>query len=311
MLKRSLLAMSSLLHLHRLKLAALLLAANLALLLHLAAGDLKPMAEWVWLDILGEGGSALLALAWLLLILKSRPAGRVSSLLALGLGCVFFSWWVDALDEFIRLPDSIAWDSWLESAPMPIGLLLMTVGLYHWHHEQLAISAQLEKRERLFREHRLFDKLTPLGAAEYLRRQLQLSLQHAGQAQPLSLVAVDLDNFSALNQRFGHAEGDAVLQAISQQLLLNLRCQDLLCRLAGDRFVVLLPNTGETLARQLAGELQQAVAHLAHKTRQHGERLHLRATVAVVMAVNEDPQTLLQRLNLALARAKQPLALSA
>ena len=205
--------MSSLLHLHRLKLAALLLAANLALLLHLAAGDLKPMAEWVWLDILGEGGSALLALAWLVLILKSRPAGRVSSLLALGLGCVFFSWWVDALDEFIRLPDSITWDSWLESAPMPIGLLLMTVGLYHWHHEQLAISAQLEKRERLFREHRLFDKLTPLGAAEYLRRQLQLSLQHAEQAQPLSLVAVDLDNFSALNQRFGHAEGDAVLQA--------------------------------------------------------------------------------------------------
>ena len=303
--------MSSLLHLHRLKLAALLLAANLALLLHLAAGDLKPMAEWVWLDILGEGGSALLALAWLVLILKSRPAGRVSSLLALGLGCVFFSWWVDALDEFIRLPDSITWDSWLESAPMPIGLLLMTVGLYHWHHEQLAISAQLEKRERLFREHRLFDKLTPLGAAEYLRRQLQLSLQHAEQAQPLSLVAVDLDNFSALNQRFGHAEGDAVLQAVSQQLLLNLRCQDLLCRLAGDRFVVLLPNTGETLARQLAGELQQAVAHLAHKTRQHGERLHLRATVAVVMAVDEDPQTLLQRLNLALARAKQPLALSA
>lgn len=303
--------MSSLLHLHRLKLAALLLAANLALLLHLAAGDLKPMAEWVWLDILGEGGSALLALAWLVLILKSRPAGRVSSLLALGLGCVFFSWWVDALDEFIRLPDSITWDSWLESAPMPIGLLLMTVGLYHWHHEQLAISAQLEKRERLFREHRLFDKLTPLGAAEYLRRQLQLSLQHAEQTQPLSLVAVDLDNFSALNQRFGHAEGDAVLQAISQQLLLNLRCQDLLCRLAGDRFVVLLPNTGETLARQLAGELQQAVAHLAHKTRQHGERLHLRATVAVVMAVDEDPQTLLQRLNLALARAKQPLALSA
>lgn len=303
--------MSSLLHLHRLKLAALLLAANLALLLHLAAGDLKPMVEWVWLDILGEGGSALLALAWLVLILKSRPAGRVSSLLALGLGCVFFSWWVDALDEFIRLPDSLTWDSWLESAPMPIGLLLMTVGLYHWHHEQLAISAQLEKRERLFREHRLFDKLTPLGAAEYLRRQLQLSLQHAEQAQPLSLVAVDLDNFSALNQRFGHAEGDAVLQAISQQLLLNLRCQDLLCRLAGDRFVVLLPNTGETLARQLAGELQQAVAHLAHKTRQHGERLHLSATVAVVMAVDEDPQTLLQRLNLALARAKQPLALSA
>ena len=259
--------MSSLLHLHRLKLAALLLAANLALLLHLAAGDLKPMAEWVWLDILGEGGSALLALAWLVLILKSRPAGRVSSLLALGLGCVFFSWWVDALDEFIRLPDSITWDSWLESAPMPIGLLLMTVGLYHWHHEQLAISAQLEKRERLFREHRLFDKLTPLGAAEYLRRQLQLSLQHAEQAQPLSLVAVDLDNFSALNQRFGHAEGDAVLQAISQQLLLNLRCQDLLCRLAGDRFVVLLPNINPDKFQKPLENLRQTVKSIPFRFR--------------------------------------------
>ena len=296
---------------HRYKLGLLLLAANAAVLLNLAFGTPKTFSEWHWLDIFGEGGTALFMLFWLGLVIKSRPTGRVTNYLAYGLCFMFFSWWVDALDEFIRLPDSITWDSWLESAPMPIGLLLMTVGLYHWHHEQLAISAQLEKRERLFREHRLFDKLTPLGAAEYLRRQLQLSLQHAEQAQPLSLVAVDLDNFSALNQRFGHAEGDAVLQAISQQLLLNLRCQDLLCRLAGDRFVVLLPNTGETLARQLAGELQQAVAHLAHKTRQHGERLHLSATVAVVMAVDEDPQTLLQRLNLALARAKQPLALSA
>jgi diguanylate cyclase (GGDEF)-like protein len=304
--------MPSLLHLHRLKLLALLLSANLALLLHLAAGDLKPMAEWVWLDIIGEGGSALLALAWLGLILKSRPAGRVTSLLALGLGCVFFSWWVDALDEFIRLPDTITWDSWLESVPMPIGLLLLTVGLYHWHHEQLAISAQMEKRERLFREHRLFDKLTPLGAADYLRQQIQLTLQHSARAQqPLSLVAVDLDNFAALNQRYGHAEGDAVLQALTQQLLLNLRCKDLLCRLAGDRFVVLLANTGEAQARQLATELQLAVEHLAHKSRQHGERLQLRASVAVVMALDEDADSLLLRLNLTLARIKQPLALSA
>lgn len=304
--------MPSLLHLHRLKLAALLLAANLALLLHLAAGDLKPMAEWVWLDIIGEGGSAFLALAWLGLILKSRPAGRVTTLLALGLGCVFFSWWVDALDEFIRLPDETLWDSWLESAPMPIGLLLLTVGLYHWHHEQLAISAQMEKRERLFREHRWFDKLTPLGAADYLREQIQLSLQHSKrEQQPLSLVAVDLDNFAALNQRYGHAEGDDVLQALTQLLLLNLRRQDLLCRLAGDRFVVLLSNTGEAQARQLANELQLAVAHLAHKSRQHGERLHLQASVAVVMAHDEDAESLLLRLNLSVARVKQPLVLSA
>ncbi|WP_025126725.1 GGDEF domain-containing protein [Pseudomonas sp. PH1b] len=297
---------------HRWKLAALLLAANAGLLLHLACGTLKAVSEWQWLDIIGEGGSALLALVWLGLVLKSRPAGRVTNYLALGLSCIFFSWWIDSLDEFIRLPDSITWDHWLESGPMPVGMILLTIGIYHWHREQLAISAQMEKKERLFREHRQFDKLTPLAGADYLKRELAASLEDARrQQQPLSLLALDLDHFAAINQHYGHAEGDAVLQALSHVLLLNLRRQDLLCRLAGDRFVVLLPHTGESQARLLALELEQAVQGLAHKTRQHGERLHLSASSAVVMALDEAPEGLLKRLNLALARAKQPLAKTA
>lgn len=299
--------MPTLFGLHRLKLAALLLAANAALLLHLGAGDLKPMGDWVWLDILGEGGSALLCLVWLGLVLKSRPAGRVTNFLAIGLGLVFLSWWVDALDEFILLPDAINWDHWLESAPMPLGLVLLTLGIYHWHREQLAISAQMEKRERLFREHLLFDKLTPLNTADYLRRQLQQSLAEARtEQQPLSLVILDLDDFSQINRLHGHAEGDRVLQALTQLLLLNLRHRDLLCRLAGDRFVVLLPNTGAREAQQLAEELRLAVAHLAYKARAHGERLQLQASTAAVMALQDDADGLLQRLNLALAKAKQP-----
>ena len=299
--------MPTLFGLHRLKLAALLLAANAALLLHLGAGDLKPMGDWVWLDILGEGGSALLCLVWLGLVLKSRPAGRVTNFLAIGLGLVFLSWWVDALDEFILLPDAISWDHWLESAPMPLGLVLLTLGIYHWHREQLAISAQMEKRERLFREHLLFDKLTPLNTADYLRRQLQQSLVEARtEQQPLSLVILDLDDFSQINRLHGHAEGDRVLQALTQLLLLNLRHRDLLCRLAGDRFVVLLPNTGAREAQQLAEELRLAVAHLAYKARAHGERLQLQASTAAVMALQDDADGLLQRLNLALAKAKQP-----
>jgi diguanylate cyclase (GGDEF)-like protein len=299
--------MPTLFGLHRLKLAALLLAANAALLLHLGAGDLKPMGDWVWLDILGEGGSALLCLVWLGLVLKSRPAGRVTNFLALGLGLVFLSWWVDALDEFILLPDAINWDHWLESAPMPLGLVLLTLGIYHWHREQLAISAQMEKRERLFREHLLFDKLTPLNTADYLRRQLQQSLAEArAEQQPLSLVILDLDDFSQINRLHGHAEGDRVLQALTQLLLLNLRHRDLLCRLAGDRFVVLLPNTGAREAQLLAEELRLAVAHLAYKARAHGERLQLQASTAAVMALQDDADGLLQRLNLALAKAKQP-----
>lgn len=165
----------------------------------------------------------------------------------------------------------------------------------------------MEKRERVFREHRLFDKLTPLGGADYLKRQISDCLsQSLEQQQPLSLLALDIDDFTSINQQYGHPEGDAVLQALSQLLLLNLRRHDLLCRLAGDRFVVLLPNTGQSQASLLALELQQAVQSLAHKTRQHGERVYLSASTGVVMAIDEAPDQLLKRLNLALARAKPP-----
>jgi diguanylate cyclase (GGDEF)-like protein len=296
---------------HRWKIGALLLAANAVLVLFLACGELKYVSELSALDILGEGGTALLVLVWLGLVLKSRPAGRVTHYLFLGLGCIFFSWWVDTLDEFIRLPESVQWDHWLESGPMPVGMILLTLGIYHWHREQLAISGQMEKRERLFREHRLFDKVTPLAGADYLKRELTDCLHESRQQQlPLSLLALDLDRFGAINQQYGHAEGDAVLEAVSHLLLLNLRRQDLLCRLAGDRFVVLLPRTGERQARLLADELQAAIAALAHKTRRQGERVLLSATVATVMAMDEAPSEVLKRLNLALARAKPgaPLA---
>ncbi|OKA27134.1 GGDEF domain-containing protein [Pseudomonas versuta] len=292
---------------HRWKLGLLVVAANIGLLLNLAFGSPKAFSEWQWLDIAGEGGTALFLLFWLGLVLKSRPAGRVTDYLAIGLSCMFFSWWIDVLDEFIRLPKHIGWDHWLESGPMPVGMIVLTIGLYHWHREQQAINQQMEKRERVFREHRLFDKLTPLGGADYLKRQISDCLsQSLEQQQPLSLLALDIDDFTSINQQYGHPEGDAVLQALSQLLLLNLRRHDLLCRLAGDRFVVLLPNTGQSQASLLALELQQAVQSLAHKNRQHGERVYLSASTGVVMAIDEAPDQLLKRLNLALARAKPP-----
>ena len=145
---------------HRWKLGLLVLAANIGVLLNLAFGTPKAFHEWQWLDIIGEGGTALFVLLWLVLVLKSRPTGRVTNYLSIGLCCIFFSWWMDVLDEFIRLPKHLGWNHWLESGPMPVGMILLTLGLYHWHREQQAINQQMEKRERIFREHRLFDKLT-------------------------------------------------------------------------------------------------------------------------------------------------------
>ncbi|MGN5518598.1 GGDEF domain-containing protein [Halopseudomonas sp. Lyrl_26] len=300
--------MTSMLSMHRFKLVGLLVAANTGLLLHLMAGEIKPVALWDWLDIAGEGGSAVLLLVWIGLLLKSRPAGFVTNLLFFGLGCLFFSLFMDTVDEFIALPDAVSWDGWLESGPMPVGFVLMTLGIFHWHREQLAINEQMRNRERLFREHRQFDKVTPLGDANYLRAQLQLALNEAAEnRQPVSLIMLDMDSFSRINREYGHAEGDRLLQVLTQLLLLNLRQHDLLCRLAGDRFVVILPHTGERQAQVLAGELRDAVRSLAYKSSRHGERIELSASVMALMARDEDTETLLERLHIGLARARQSL----
>lgn len=301
--------MPRLFKLYGLPLWLLVLLANTGLILHLVAGDPKPMAIWNVSDIVGEGGSALLVAVWIGLLLKARPAGRVTTLLFWGLGCLFLSLWMDVIDEFVALPDSITWDHWLESGPLPLGLCLITLGIYHWHREQLAISALMTKRERLFREHRQFDSVTPLGDADYLRNALTGALRESrAEGQPLSLLVLDVDDFQRINRHWGYAEGDRVLLALAQLLLLNLRRQDLLCRLAGDRFVVLLPATGEQQAWQLAAELETAVAHTTYRHSGHGERVPLALSAAAIMAGDEEAEALLERLNLVLARTRRPRA---
>ncbi|TBU73341.1 GGDEF domain-containing protein [Pseudomonas daroniae] len=304
--------MKSLLKLHSLTLGGLFLAANCGLLIYLAAGDIKYWAEINWMDVLGEGGAGAIWFGWLIMLLRARPAGRVTRLLAIGLCCLTFSMWMDMLDEFIRLPPEAVWDNWLETAPMPVGMILLTLGVYHLHREQQAISVQMSKREQLFREHRLFDNLTSLSGAQYLRQHLRQALGQAKSEQrPLSLIAIDLDDFNQINQRYGQEEGDLVLQVVAQLLLFNLRHQDMLCRLAGDRFVAVLPDTGESQAQVMAEDMRQSIASLAHRTQHYGERLHLQATAAAVMALDEDEAQLLKRLNIALAQAKPRLVRSA
>lgn len=294
------------LSIHRWKLLALALVTNIILLASLAVGDIKQLAVINWLDFVGEGSATLLTLVWLLLILHSRPAGRVTQLLALGLSGIFLAEFQDFLDEIIQFPKGIIWKHWVESGLMPLGLGLLTLGIYHWHKEQLVISEQLRKRERLFRDHRALDFTTNLGAADYLRRQLELELaSHSRRQSPLALLLIDINNFNLVNRHFGNAEGDRLLNELSELMLLNIRRCDLLCRYAGDRFALLLPNTGNLMAGTMADELANAVRHFAFKTSAQGESLFQSVSIGVAIARQDSPESLLARANQALLHAKE------
>jgi diguanylate cyclase (GGDEF)-like protein len=277
---------------------AVLMVSLMCLFAWLAAP--KAVEHWRWMDIAGEGGMALMAGVWLVQVRSSRPAGRVTSLLCLGLASVLLGQWVDLLDEFWVLPKAVIWDNWLESTLVPLGTLLLTWGLHHWRHEQQSLTAQMLKRERLFREHRSLDGVTQLGDARYLAAQIAIEQRLH---QPAALAMLGLDGFDAVARTQGLAESDRLLQAASHLLLLNLRPDDLLCRYAADRFCVLMPGLQAGEAQARAEHLRQALSMLAHHTRA-GTPLQLpaRSAVAAVDA-REAPDAQLLALARRLAEA--------
>ena len=100
------------------------------------------------------------------------------------------------------------------------------------------------------------DSLAGVFNGRTFRELVQIELLRAQRmGYPLSLIYMDLDNFKALNDRRGHADGDALLQAIGQGLSGNLRGTDVVGRLGGDESAILLPNTDEEQAALVASKL--------------------------------------------------------
>lgn len=84
-----------------------------------------------------------------------------------------------------------------------------------------------------------------------------------GPGAPLSLILVDADYFKALNDRYGHPEGDRCLKALASALRDHLkRPSDIVARYGGEEFAVLLPGTDAAGAQVIAEKLRAAVAGL-------------------------------------------------
>lgn len=104
------------------------------------------------------------------------------------------------------------------------------------------------------------DPLTGAYNRRYMAKVLQKSSEEVRRGfGPISLVAMDIDNFKSINDTFGHEAGDTVLKNLVGVLHSMRRQLDVVCRTGGEEFVVVLRNTNEPGASRFAERLRQAV----------------------------------------------------
>lgn len=149
------------------------------------------------------------------------------------------------------------------------------------------------------------DPLTGLNNRRYMETHLGSLLARAhATGDPLSLLVADIDYFKSVNDTRGHDAGDAVLREIAQRLRRDTREADLACRLGGEEFIVIMPNTLPETAVVIGERLRESVASLPFRM-PDGSSLSVTLSVGIATRQPDDSiASLMKRADLALYDAK-------
>lgn len=135
-------------------------------------------------------------------------------------------------------------------------IMVLSAGLCSWFYEER------KRFEDQLQYWAVRDPLTNLLNRRSLQRALQRAIARADQGHPCVLLFVDVDNLKMVNDSFGHGAGDQVLLSVVDRLRRVLRSGDVIARLAGDEFVVLLDGATIAQATSIAQRLRQAVGEV-------------------------------------------------
>jgi len=126
----------------------------------------------------------------------------------------------------------------------------------------------------------IYDTLTHLYNRRYLDQVLQVEFENSTlKRQPLSIIMVDIDHFKAINDQYGHDEGDRALVHVASLLKGSLRKHDIVARFGGEEFVVVIPKMTMRGAVVIAERIRRSVEGAPLST---GERkIHLTVSLGV------------------------------
>ena len=151
------------------------------------------------------------------------------------------------------------------------------------------------------------DSLTGLYNRRYLETHFEeLSRDLRGGGKPISILIMDVDHFKKVNDDYGHAAGDMVLQGLAQRIMGGIRGFDTAIRLGGEEFVVLMPNVESRSAFVAANRLREMIEAQPFEIAEDGQSLTVTISIGVATGVAGEIALngLLERADQALYTAK-------
>jgi diguanylate cyclase (GGDEF)-like protein len=170
----------------------------------------------------------------------------------------------------------------------------------------ILLAMAKERTEYRQRTAAMIDPLTGIGnRRSLLHNGNQLMKRHVAEPCPAAVLLIDLDQFKSINDRFGHAIGDRVLQVFAEAASTHVRAGDLIGRLGGDEFAAVLHNVGRDKALAVAERIRSTFAAVAIEV----DGRPVAATVSIGIACAEagplDIPDLLAQADQALYHAKE------
>jgi len=147
--------------------------------------------------------------------------------------------------------------------------------------ELFAGALARHKNEKTIRRLSFHDQLTGLYNRRYFENELERL--DSSREHPVTVISADLDGLKLINDTLGHSEGDRYLQAGADLLKNTLRESDILARVGGDEFALLLPRTGKVEAELLTNRMRRQIDNY------NLEQKNLPLSISLGLAVSENP----------------------
>lgn len=219
-----------------------------------------------YIDVLDTGfeaGSIFVALVMAIVISFIKLIPRIKTPLLLGLLCIVIGRTTDCVDELVTV--QIRHWSAIGDGIALVGEILVVYSATHWILQAYYMS--------------MTDKLTQLYNRHFLESAFEklLFLKGRSGGPKIALIMLDIDDFKKINDQYGHGIGDDVLKIIANILESNTRKTDIVARLGGEEFEVLLPHTDVETALVFAERIRKAFE-------EHQQKLVPRFTASIGVA---------------------------